>query len=1575
MGAQGLFGILRFFMSFLPLAALAGQSVGIDASFLIHVILARQALAILQSDDWSGFEREVDSTVEYLLAHGIQPLFVFDGRRDPLKRSNSSRAEKRSQAYMELQLASSMVQELCEQLKTSADELVEALAEGDGAAAASIAQQQDSAAQAVNANRQASMKKAAAAIGSRAVEAAERMRALLIEHKVSFQVALYEAESHLRTLQTTGAVVAVIAFDADYATIGTDYALMDPTWRHGGGSAFIKDRVPTLAKKLRASSTSAAAKEWADIVCRFGWQSLRQTSYFLKNDYTHIKNVGQGTIRTAWLKLVASTDSAAAASADPSSYVAKLPTLTELAAAVHQAASDAARKVYPEASDMLQVAQHAAFMFHHQLVLQCGVAQRPELPADCEGCSLVYDRAAARLNGVDLDPFFDGCSAADLQSWLEGQFDVSAEAFGQPATPRPPRHRAAPSDPAAMDALHAADFAKMKLAELKALAAQCGLPAVSGLSRAEVCEALDAHRIAVAAALARSTAAAVTGPSADDAALNARRAEVAQKILDTTRELQWAALPTSPEQRWATSENVTAAFLVGGDKIDSHNSMEIQCFRQVLNIECAVGNRLGTLGGPNMNLYEAFVRGDVQASLPADLFREVYIQLLISEDSSGAKTVLSIAQAVCVPPKPKASRRSVAEASSSASQPDVTSSAKSDEKLCRGGRDCLHTVALVSRLQEASTSGSTDGVCTWKRPKKEFKFAAAPLTETLATLLPADHHIQSRMDYFALDPKDTPAILQGIGLHDGDPDYRKAYDKFRLLTLEACKPDLAVRGLRADCVTGHGIFVHDVGQLQPVANAELRGFGARPRLPLSDAGGAAAAEGAASGSTAPAGIQCASTTAGPSTAAAPSAGPAGHDLPVVSPPGAPAPAVTAEPSTASTAPSADAARVARRGKKSAGDTQSTAPLAKRAPIAPTQTAKRSTTDRTKKGTPGSQTLRPCICAAGAQCKSIGEGVSRFSLPRAQDEREKWLLALYPEPDDADKRAALAAQTGAKLYAGHFPAGSLQGGNVRNHPPKSVMPSRVGRVIDAEALEQARASREARRVKCVCSQDEATCGEEAASGLLFHPPNDPDLAMKWLRTLCPSDSKEAREAIQRGGFLVAAHHFKPEEVTTVNNQYGPHARPKVDAVPRFQPYTAKELMPKRPKLNENVKAARQLLAGTLAGDFVEQVVSNLLDEKRGLQEQIRQLEVQLHGQLDVQLQPTRDTSLRTAFLKGLATNDALCHRFTGQQSYKLVQCFFYYLNAKGALDRVLWWREDNVGNERRRSNAGRPRTLSTFESFVFFLCVIRYDLSASISPLFEVDENTGQRTYVTMLNAVAFILTAHQPWPRLEQVRRATPLQGRSTLEADSSAAIFLGDCVERRMVHPTSPEMQFLTWSDYKQCHTGKQLAIADGNGFMCELTPMYGGRTRDNEIIAHSSVGERLAGGPERLLLGDDELVPAVLLYDKGYTQVTSVQKHGVYVLQPRSKRRGQLNFDEDAPVNKKVAKFRAPIEKLFANAANYSAFTRKISIGQVDLADLAAQVVRCLCNLTPPPQDWELTGDFDFDGASTTVQPDVEM
>jgi len=41
-------------------------------------------------------------------------------------------------------------------------------------------------------------------------------------------------------------------------------------------------------------------------------------------------------------------------------------------------------------------------------------------------------------------------------------------------------------------------------------------------------------------------------------------------------------------------------------------------------------------------------------------------------------------------------------------------------------------------------------------------------------------------------------------------------------------------------------------------------------------------------------------------------------------------------------------------------------------------------------------------------------------------------------------------------------------------------------------------------------------------------------------------------------------------------------------------------------------------------------------------------------------------------------------------------------------------------------------------------------------LFAVSASTVRRYYVTMLKALDVIFAAHQPWPTLEQARRATP---------------------------------------------------------------------------------------------------------------------------------------------------------------------------------------------------------------------------
>jgi len=235
-------------------------------------------------------------------------------------------------------------------------------------------------------------------------------------------------------------------------------------------------------------------------------------------------------------------------------------------------------------------------------------------------------------------------------------------------------------------------------------------------------------------------------------------------------------------------------------------------------------------------------------------------------------------------------------------------------------------------------------------------------------------------------------------------------------------------------------------------------------------------------------------------------------------------------------------------------------------------------------------------------------------------------------------------------------------------------------------------------------------------------------------------------------------------------------------------------------------------------------------------------------------------------------------------------------------------------------------------------------------LFGVRETTARRTFITMLNAVVFIMGNHKPWPTSTAAFLATPDKSRSDLGLEPSTAVFLADAVEREIERPRAPDLQYATFSDYKQTTTLKFNAVAAGNGYMCEYSRGYPGRLRDNRIILGSGVGERLAGDKSR---------PVALLYDKGFTQFQHVEKHKVLVLTPRGKRRNQFDFTADGAHNKNVSVYRAPIETLFAHCRNYEAFDGTIRLSGIDLAELVAEAVRCEVNLTVCPHGWQLTTD----------------
>lgn len=129
------------------------------------------------------------------------------------------------------------------------------------------------------------------------------------------------------------------------------------------------------------------------------------------------------------------------------------------------------------------------------------------------------------------------------------------------------------------------------------------------------------------------------------------------------------------------------------------------------------------------------------------------------------------------------------------------------------------------------------------------------------------------------------------------------------------------------------------------------------------------------------------------------------------------------------------------------------------------------------------------------------------------------------------------------------------------------------------------------------------------------------------------------------------------------------------------------------------------------------------------------------------------------------------------------------------------------------------------------------------------------------------------------------------------SAVFLGDATEREMESPRQPDIHCLVYSEYKSTTTLKHNGVACGNGYLCELTRGYPGSTSDNKIHEVNPIGQRLAG---------DGSCCVVYLYDKGFTQIFSVEKYGVLVLTPRAKERYQLYFDDEAEQNKSVAKNR---------------------------------------------------------------------
>jgi hypothetical protein len=1099
------------------------------------------------------------------------------------------------------------------------------------------------------------------------------------------------------------------------------------------------------------------------------------------------------------------------------------PDLFEFAKCVWEASNKAVQKEYSVAQ-IIDVAQRCAFMFHSQLTAFDGVIARGPLPKDC---GIVEDILARH---PDLrDDFFSTFTPAMMKNWQLGKFSVDSVSrctllptrTHSVAHEHPVVHGGDRNTPATL----IASAEKMKGVQLAELGGALGLGKLSASKVEEKRAAVKAH---IASLDNTQTSIGVDAALTPRAPIEAANKELFNEHRGWRQKLalrnDWA--PVTPTNL-VLRESVLGAFFA--QFTATSRPIEEGKVRVICDMACSVGD---PIAGVPFRI--VLLRGKAQASLPADLFRDVVVELLALSTPDGL-IVQSVLNAACLLPEGKD-----CPLTEEGSQALGKKGGKVDHKDCRGGKYCIHIVTIINRAHLATLHGSTEDQCEWTKPrKKKIDGGAEPLVEVFFGHVPKSGMVV-RHAFEPVDIADKRVLVFGIR---GDSIYNEAYTAFRNAKLKCIaeqSPNLAGRGLALDIITE---VPEEPMVVRPSHTQSALMFTTKP---------------------------------------------------VLQPKLAALPPVEVE-SAASTTP------------------------ASRGPMTRTRVAAKE-----------SRCSHSCVCPLKGDCP----GKSFVRLPPVEDpRRSKWLLAL--EIDDKQ-------WTDARVSLYHWPEN-----HVRRETGKSKLkdhaslPRKKAKPHDTDELEQSVVDAQALQEKCVCSQSEDVCGYAAVQrdDHKFTIRKGDSRMQAWLPILRPrSTQPERRELLDQPFLIIAAHHFNDEDIRC--NQRG-HRSLGQGALPRFAPRADSTPSRAGPPTEAELEARRRLSDTGLRHNMeARSIVRKLIEER----EEARESE-----ELGLQ-EEDHGAQRRRLFMDELQRNDSMCRKFTGEPSFQVLELLFSYLNARGLLDNLIWWRS-KATKEGGPVRGGGVRALTTFESFVLTLCILHDGGStASYMMHFGVGDVLVHRTYITVLKALDVIFREHQPWPSLEQARRMTPTEARIALDLKPSTALFLGDATERAVQNPSNSTLHCLLYSDYKQRTTIKYNAVAAGNGYICEMSRGYPGCTSDNALHEREDVGIRIAG---------DKSTPTLYVYDKGLTNHLVIEKHGTALLTPRVKDTGQFNFEQDAELTKNVAKVRSPIEKLFRYCRTYKAFDEETFLCSLDIADLEARVVRGLVNMWPRMDDHNLTAD----------------
>ena len=122
------------------------------------------------------------------------------------------------------------------------------------------------------------------------------------------------------------------------------------------------------------------------------------------------------------------------------------------------------------------------------------------------------------------------------------------------------------------------------------------------------------------------------------------------------------------------------------------------------------------------------------------------------------------------------------------------------------------------------------------------------------------------------------------------------------------------------------------------------------------------------------------------------------------------------------------------------------------------------------------------------------------------------------------------------------------------------------------------------------------------------------------------------------------------------------------------------------------------------------------------------------------------------------------------------------------------------------------------------------LNKDLAKCFDISASLTGQIFHSWLTAMYSILGKLVYWPTKDQINMSKPARFSSVPDIRA-----INDCTEIFIETPKDPNLQNITWSNYKHHNTAKLLVACAPNSSITFASTAYGGRVGDKNITIHS--------------------------------------------------------------------------------------------------------------------------------------------